>query len=616
MMKLAKKVLKKDKKKSSFGERKIPKTLPKIKDLEYGKCIGSGFFSHVYMGKFRGSDVAIKLIERGGESHVLREVKILREIKGIENVISIRAAYKLENMVLIFEHIEGISRRRIFHRLNTGYMKRFLRQLFAGMKRVKELNIAHRDIKIDNVLITRRFRRVVLIDWGCSTHVSNDMNHMAGSRTCRSPDMLLGNRDYGFTGDMWAVGAMLVDMLTEGSMPWKVDSTEGVLIKISEIFGGKRLVEVAKKYKLNVPAEVMEKMSLEPKSKLSDYFTKRMKDVYSSKLENLISRLLEIDPEKRITVEEALGHEFFQTADNLEKQEEKQKEQLSPRKMSHPSSSGDYHGSYNTAPAVGTEDAKQAPYTRNDTYSVKYDYGYSKSAYVDVDEASLWNIIPGSTSAHRVSPPRRPNSKAMDSLQEIRDAGTPTRDEQRSSMFDGEYSLRFLQGHMETSMPSVAVMPPVTVMPPETGFANMSVDAVDTLIPGSGSPAPDTRLTPSFGWRLSNSDLARGSPRQIPRWDPMSFGDSGRIDARRDSMGVIDSYLTDGGPELERFSTHAERGPARMDGIPVGPPRKMSHQDSSDTSGDTHSGSAKQRSFPRKSSSRNSPPPNMPVDSY
>lgn len=99
----------------------------------------------------------------------------------------------------------------------------FMRELLAGVSHCHERGVAHRDLKLENVLLTRE-GRVKVIDFGLS-HVypldanggfdrSTPLTDMCGSKSYAAPEVLSGRGYDGFAADVWSLGVSLFAMLS------------------------------------------------------------------------------------------------------------------------------------------------------------------------------------------------------------------------------------------------------------------------------------------------------------------------------------------------------------------------------------------------------------------
>ena len=87
-------------------------------------------------------------------------------------------------------------------------------QLLRSMAYIKGLQICHRDIKPQNILIDSQSYRLALCDFGSAKKLEPGEESIAYicSRYYRSPELILGVKDYGCEVDMWAAGCVFAEM--------------------------------------------------------------------------------------------------------------------------------------------------------------------------------------------------------------------------------------------------------------------------------------------------------------------------------------------------------------------------------------------------------------------
>lgn len=199
--------------------------------------LGEGSYGKVYLANsvLCGLPVAIKCYERAKiktESSLQRigqEISILRELNH-PNVI--RFVEIFENSRFIFLALEFADRDDLLKHLRSHGRfseRRFLPvlcQLFAGLNYLHTSGVLHRDIKLDNVLLTFE-GRVKICDFGVSKKLAclETIREHIGTPAYLSPEIVAGKGYRGFASDIWALGVLTYIALF-GLPPFKGESLE------------------------------------------------------------------------------------------------------------------------------------------------------------------------------------------------------------------------------------------------------------------------------------------------------------------------------------------------------------------------------------------------------
>ena len=296
-----------------YGKRKVLDKLPKIDYIEFGECLVFGHFSHVYEGVYKKKyPAAIKVIERGSEKLVEKEVSLLNELKGLPHIVQLYEVIHDESTLLVFELLKGMEEDDFYDELSLDRLRFVLRCLFEALDAAHKVGIVHRDVKLGNILIAKDWSDVKLIDWGCGSPIRSELSSKAGSRSIRSIDMLLGNREYGVKGDSWAMGVFIYTILCGGTLPWRRPTSWETVVRMASFVGRTNTLRLAERYNCEVPDDVIEQIkNIEPR-RFKSYYAPEMRHLRDDKLIDLMHKLLLIQPEERWGAAQALSHPFFQ----------------------------------------------------------------------------------------------------------------------------------------------------------------------------------------------------------------------------------------------------------------------------------------------------------------
>lgn len=120
---------------------------------------------------------------------------------------------------------------------NVAELKSILKQILEGMAFMHGRNYFHRDLKCSNVLVSAT-GEVKLGDLGLAKFVdprtTQMMTQSVVTRWYRAPELLLGDRNYTSKIDIWSIGCIFVELLTEGHGPFRGQSDKDTLHIIAE----------------------------------------------------------------------------------------------------------------------------------------------------------------------------------------------------------------------------------------------------------------------------------------------------------------------------------------------------------------------------------------------
>jgi len=258
---------------------------------EVKEKLGNGKFGLVRLGihKETGRKVAVKIMSKKDMDHtdlelVRTEIEILK-ICQHPNIIKLYDVFEnLEYIYIIMEHCSGgdlfsyIEKRGF--KLPEKQACTIIRKLCEAIYYVHSYGIAHRDIKPENILMTddTEYADIKLLDFGLSKIVgpSQNCNEPYGTLSYVAPEVLL-EKPYSKAVDMWSIG-ITTYLLLSARLPFDDEFSKSEIARQTihdPIYWG----------------SIWKKLSFEAKMFVDD--------------------LLQKDPEKRITIKQALEHPWI-----------------------------------------------------------------------------------------------------------------------------------------------------------------------------------------------------------------------------------------------------------------------------------------------------------------
>lgn len=284
------------------------------------KTIGEGAYGVVLQcrNKETGELVAIKRFKESDEDELvrkttLREVKILRLLKEETHVVHLLEAFRRKGkLYLVFEYV-GCNLLDVLEQHPQGLemedVRRMIFTLMLGVRACHCNSVIHRDIKPENLLL-HPDNTLRLCDFGFARIYNTSMNDLTdyvATRWYRSPELLLGTTDYGLASDMWAIGCIMAEMI-DGQALFPGESELDQIFMIQKLLGNftPSQQEVFRKNK-RFANETLRDVA-KPDSSLERKYGRKA----NKKAIHFLKSLLVIDPEKRLTVDEAINHPFFE----------------------------------------------------------------------------------------------------------------------------------------------------------------------------------------------------------------------------------------------------------------------------------------------------------------
>ncbi|KAJ6219570.1 hypothetical protein RDWZM_005382 [Blomia tropicalis] len=288
------------------GKLKTEEDVVESNNYKLEDKLGEGGFAIVYFARNKKSNEkhACKVMKLGAEWSSSRVEDMKNELFIMEKVKHLYIV-KLMHHFLTQSKENGI-RLYIFMELADGgdfakfcqkkgaltedECKKYFAQIICGINHMHSLGIAHRDIKLQNVLLVKNEKSIsgdftlLVSDFGLSRIMHHDsaggiqMNRtICGTPIFMAPEILLRKPYSGFLVDVWALGITLYIMMTL-QLPFNFRNKDQAIKDM-----------VAKKW---------------------EWPTSKMKASPSNDLKNYLSGMLDPDPTKRLDMSGISNHKW------------------------------------------------------------------------------------------------------------------------------------------------------------------------------------------------------------------------------------------------------------------------------------------------------------------
>ncbi|GMN43529.1 hypothetical protein TIFTF001_012718 [Ficus carica] len=255
--------------------------------FEIGKLLGHGTFAKVYLARNvkSGESVAIKVIDKekilkgGLIAHIKREISILRRVRHPNIVQLFEVMATKAKIYFVMEYVRGGE---LFNKVAKGRLKeevarKYFQQLISAVGFCHARGVFHRDLKPENLLLDEN-GNLKVSDFGLSA-VSDQIRQdglfhtFCGTPAYVAPEVLARKGYDAAKVDIWSCGVILF-VLMAGYLPFH---DQNVMAMYKKIYKGEF----------------------------------RCPRWFSSELIRLLTRLLDTNPETRITIPEVMENRWF-----------------------------------------------------------------------------------------------------------------------------------------------------------------------------------------------------------------------------------------------------------------------------------------------------------------
>lgn len=288
-----------------------------------GSIVDVGSFAKVYncTHQVTGISYAVKVTEkdlshpRGNECYLSakREAEFLLSLQHPHIIQAVEAIETKDHFCMVLELLTGGS---VYDKMvesesefTEAKSRHIFNQIVSALAHLHASGIVHRDLKLENILFVDRVKDdVKVIDFGLSSKIQkgNNLKEPCGSLMYVAPEVienLDSNRvstpkGYNESADIWSLGVILFGLLC-GELPFNQKNLTNL-----------DLVEHIRNGRYHIPSDLQNTLSTEAK--------------------NMIFQLLQVNPKKRITLEQIQQHPWIKKKESLSKIKILEEEKLFP----------------------------------------------------------------------------------------------------------------------------------------------------------------------------------------------------------------------------------------------------------------------------------------------
>ncbi|KAI4313946.1 hypothetical protein L6164_026888 [Bauhinia variegata] len=315
---------------------------------------GRGVFSTVVRAKNLNAgngepeEVAIKIIRNNETMYKagMDELVILKKLVGADpedkrHCVRFLSSFKYRNhLCLVFESL-NMNLREVLKKFgrNIGLrltaVRAYAKQLFIALKHLRNCGVLHCDIKPDNMLVNEAKNVLKLCDFGNAMFAGkNEVTPYLVSRFYRAPEIILGLQ-YDHPLDIWSVGCCLYEVYT-GKVLFPGPTNNDMLrlhMELKGPFPKKMLRKGAfteQHFDQDLNFFATEEDPVTKKTIKRMILNIKPKDIGTiitgspgedpkmlANFKDLLEKVFVLDPDKRLTVSQALNHPFITDSNHL-----------------------------------------------------------------------------------------------------------------------------------------------------------------------------------------------------------------------------------------------------------------------------------------------------------